>query len=71
MRDKGENVRIMVKESGDVIHELLLLVGGSDQFVMLSFTGKIDLNKISTLAKSLNVEGADHLELLKDKKKNE
>ena len=71
VRDKGENVRIMVKESGDVIHELLLLVGGSDQFVMLSFTGKIDLNKISTLAKSLNVEGADHLELLKDKKKNE
>lgn len=65
VKDKGENVRIMVKESGDVISELLLLVGGADQFVMLSFAGKIDLNKISSLAKSLNVEGAEHLDKVK------
>jgi hypothetical protein len=65
VRDKGENVRIMVKESNDVVSELLLLVGSTDEFVMLSFAGKIDLNKISSLAKSLNVEGAEHLDKIK------
>ena len=68
VKDKGENIRIMIKESNDVISELLLLVGGADQFVMLSFAGRIDLNKISSLAKSLNVEGAEHLDQIEKRK---
>jgi hypothetical protein len=68
VRDKGENVRIMTKESGGIISELLLLVGEKNQFVMLSFAGKIDLDKISRLAQTLDVEGADQLEKIKAKK---
>lgn len=67
VRDGQQNVRFMTKESGGVIDELLLLVGEPDEFVMLSFTGKIDLNKISTLGKSLNIEGAEHLNKVKAK----
>ncbi len=62
----GDNVEFLVKEAGDKIHELLLLVGSSDEFVMLSFTGAIDLKKIGELSKVLNVEGAEHLEKLED-----
>ncbi len=62
----GDNVEFLVKEAGDRIHELLLLVGSSDEFVMLSFTGNIDLKKIGELSKVLNVEGAEHLEKLED-----
>lgn len=61
--DDGENVNFFVKESGGIINELLLLVGG-DEFVMLSIEGKIDLKKISKLAKALDVKGAEHLEEL-------
>ncbi|MFN4256693.1 MAG: DUF4252 domain-containing protein [Saprospiraceae bacterium] len=68
VRDGKENVRIWIKDAGNVIHELLLLVGAPDEFVMLSFTGKIDLDKISNLAKTLDVEGAEHLEKVKGKK---
>jgi Domain of unknown function (DUF4252) len=67
VRDGQQNVRFMTKESGGVITELLLLVGEPNQFVMLSFTGKIDLTKISTLGKTLNVEGAEHLSKVKSK----
>ena len=61
VRDKGENVRIWVKEDQAVISELLLLVGALDEFVMLSFVGNIDLEKISRLANELDVKGVEHL----------
>ena len=65
VRDNNEHVRIWTKDSGSIIEELLLLVGKPDEFVMLSFTGKIDLDKISSLAKVLDVKGADQLEKIK------
>jgi hypothetical protein len=67
VRDGKENVRIMIKEANNIIDELLLLVGSPDEFVMLNFTGKIDLDKISKLGKALDVEGAEHLEKVKSK----
>jgi len=67
VRDKGENVRFLVKEKDSTVSELLLLVGGSNEFVLMSFTGKIDLKNISKLSKSLNIEGVEHLEELEQK----
>jgi Domain of unknown function (DUF4252) len=61
VRDGQENVRIWIKESNNVIGELLLLVGNPKEFTLLSFTGKIDLSKISALSKALDVKGTEHL----------
>lgn len=53
VRDRdGDNVEFLVHESGNIIQELLLLVGG-DEFILMSFVGNLDLNKISKLAKSI------------------
>ena len=68
VRDKDENVRIWTKDSGNIIEELLLLVGKPDEFVLLSFTGKIDLDKISSLSKVLDIKGADQLDKIKPHK---
>ena len=70
---KHQKVQFLVKESGDVVNELLLLVGetpsadSAGEFVLMSFMGDIDLEKIAKLAKSLNIDGAEHLDML-DKK---
>lgn len=55
VRDKDDqNVDFLVKEEGDYITELLLLVGGTDEdFVLISFVGKIDLDKVVNLAKEI------------------
>ncbi len=66
VRDDDENVQFLVKDQGNTIDELLLLVGGQDEFVMVSFVGKIDLNKISKLAQKLDVDGVEHLDKLND-----
>lgn len=62
VRDKDSNVRFVTKEANGSIQELLLLVGGKTEFVMMSFVGNIDLTKISKLAKKLDIGGAEHLE---------
>ena len=62
VRDQDENVRIYIKEKGDIINELILLVGSSDEFVLLDIVGKIDLKTIGKLSKSLDVPGMKHLD---------
>ena len=66
VRDEGQNIKFLVKDEqgGNIVNELLLLVGGKDEFVMLSFIGKIHLNKIAKMAKSLDIDGLEHLEKL-------
>lgn len=71
VRDGKENVRIWTKDSGNIINELLLLVGSPDEFVLLSFTGKIDLDKISRLAKTMDIDGIQHLDKVGKNKKTE
>ncbi len=70
VRDKGENVRLMIKDQGDIINEMLVLVGGDDEFVLVSLIGNIDLKKISKLAKAVDIKGLEHLEKVDEKDKN-
>jgi len=63
-RENGENVRFMVKDNGDIVEELLMLVGGEKNFAMLSFLGNIDLKKVGKLAKALKIDNLQYLEKL-------
>jgi hypothetical protein len=66
-RDGGENVRFMVKESGDIVQELLMIVGGESDFALLSFIGNIDLKKVGKLAKVLDIDNLQYLDKLEEK----
>jgi hypothetical protein len=68
VKDKGQNIRFFTKGSGDIVNELVLLVGGENQFLVMSLVGNLDLNKIAKLANKLNVSGAEHLEKITNKK---
>ena len=55
----GDNVEFLVKREGEkVINELLLLAGG-DEFALISFVGKIDLDQISKLANAMDDDDDD------------
>lgn len=66
VQSASENVNFFIKNDGNLVSELLLLVGG-DEFVMLSLIGDIDLDKISKLASEMDVKGSEHLEKVKKK----
>ncbi len=69
--DAKENVKIAIKESGGIIEELVLVVGGKSNFALISLFGEIDLKKISKLASSMRVEGMKHLKNLHDLEEDE
>lgn len=54
VRNKGEeSVDFLIKDNGaDIIDELLMIVGGPEEFVLMSIVGQIDINKISEMAKA-------------------
>ena len=63
---KGNRVEFVVKETGNRIDELLLISGGKDHdFVLMSFVGDIDLDKISKLSDAIEMDGMDDLKELK------
>ncbi|MFK8104950.1 MAG: DUF4252 domain-containing protein [Saprospiraceae bacterium] len=65
VKSKGDDdVEFLIKENGDDIEELLLLVGGDESFVMMSFVGKINLEQLSKISDSMDIEGLEHLEEL-------
>lgn len=67
VKDGDTNVTFLVKDSdgGNIVKELLLLVGGSTDFVLMRFEGDIPLDKVGKLATGLNISGAEHLDKLK------
>jgi len=70
VRDKDQDFKFLIKESGGKISELLMIMGGADDFMVMSLFGEIDLKQVSRLGKKMNVGGLEQLEKLDDKKKN-
>ena len=62
VRHEGNDLRFMIKEGANGhIRELIMLIGGSHEFLAMSLTGDIDLNEISKIAGNMNIEGFDKL----------
>lgn len=68
VRDKTSDLKFLVKENArGNINELVMLVGSPDEFLAMSLVGDIDLNEISQIASSVNIQGMDKLKNLKKK----
>ena len=68
VRNKNDNVRFVIKESGGIIRELLMIAVDDDGFTLMSFVGDIDLDKISQLSSSMSIKGMENLKNVKKKK---
>jgi hypothetical protein len=71
VRDKDKDMKFMIKESGGKISEMVMVVGGNEEFMIMSIFGEIDLKQISRIGSKMNVNGLQHLEKMdKDRKDN-
>lgn len=62
--DKDEKVRFFIREDGDMIKELFMIVGGDGNLFLMSLVGDIDLEKIGSLSRSMNIGGMNYLQNL-------
>lgn len=53
------------KSSGSIISEMIMVVDGDDEVVLLSLTGNLDLNYVAKLGKSMDIGGMQHLGKMK------
>lgn len=67
VRDKDKDMKFLIKESGGKISELLMVMGGNEEFMVMSLFGEIDLKQISRIGKKMNVSGLEHLDKMNKK----
>lgn len=62
VKEKDQDIKFFVRENKDKrLAELLMVIGGPDESVLISISGDIDMKNISKLAKTFEVEGMENL----------
>lgn len=68
VRDKDQDMKFLIKDDGKgKISELIMVMGGNDDFMVMTLYGEIDLKQVSRIGKKMDIDGLDKLEQL-DKK---
>ena len=62
------DIRMYIKETKGQIAEFVLCAIGDDSMMLMSITGKIDLDKLANLSKNVKIEGMEHLGKIKKEK---
>ena len=69
VRDKDKDMKFMIEEKGGKISEMLMVVGGNEEFMILSIFGEIDLKQISRIGSKMNIKGLENLQNMDKNKK--
>ena len=70
VNDGGDNIRFLTKQdAGGKISEMVMLMKGKHESVVISLTGVIDLSTVSKLSKTMNIHGMENLKNVKPRKK--
>lgn len=59
MEDQEENIMFMIRNNGDIIAELLMVMRGSNDFMIMSLYGDIDLNQMAKISRILKISGLE------------
>ena len=66
VKEKNQDIKFLVKDVNGVIVELLLVVGGKFENVLICIQGEnINLKNIAKLSKSMKINGLENLEKIK------
>ena len=68
VKEKDQNVRMLIKEQEGRISEFLLLVTGGNDPVLNSIYGSIDPKQLGKLSTCVKMDGLEHLAKLNNKK---
>jgi vacuolar-type H+-ATPase subunit F/Vma7 len=70
IKEGKEEIKFLISEKDGNINEFLMLIGGDDAFFLMSMVGTMTLEDISKLSKTMDIDGFEHLDKLKENKEN-
>ena len=62
VKDSDANINFYAKSDKQVIKEMIMVVDGKDEAVLLSLYGNLDLNHMAKLGKGMNMGGMEYLQ---------
>jgi hypothetical protein len=69
---EGKDItRFLIRQNGNIISELLIVIGGPSGNSLISIKGDLNLKNISELSKSVGIEELKSLDKIDDKSKKE
>ena len=71
VRDKDKDMKFLIKEKGGKISELVMVMGSTTDFMVLSLFGEIDLKQVSQIGSKMDISGLDQLKNIDKKSKGE
>jgi hypothetical protein len=71
IKEGDEQIKFLISEKNGKISEFLMLIGGDENFFLMSMVGDLTLKDISRLSKTMDIEGFNHLEKLKETDKEQ
>jgi len=67
IQDSDSDIKFLIKKAGkNRISELLMIIKGDGEVLVMSMTGDIDMNTISDISNSLDVKGMENLDKLNE-----
>ncbi len=55
MNDEGEKIRVLAKQDGQKVQELIVMIDEEDESILLQLNGNIDLDKVSAALNALDI----------------
>jgi hypothetical protein len=65
VKETDQKIEFFAKSDEQIITEMLMLVNGDEETILLSLSGNIDLNYITKLGSTMNMGGMEHLKKMK------
>jgi len=64
VNSSDEDVLMLAKKDGDIVEELVILVGGDDDNAIVYISGRLSTRDLAKLSKSVNIKGSgmEHLQ---------
>ena len=66
VNDESEKIIFMIDEKDGRVKELIMVMKGDDEFVLLDLFGDIDLKEIAKISRKMNIDHMDKLEKLNE-----
>ena len=68
IKEEGQEIEFMIRESKDAITDVLVLVHGNDEFVLLSLEGNLKFSDLNNL--NIDIDGGEHFQKIPKKKED-